>query len=389
LPSEANNPYRPPEVDPARAIVGVLDDALQTRSSVEFETVVTQRDQVDAVRRTTMRPDLRRIRRIRWLLLFPAALILFVTVIRSIRSGQLIGLSTYIFIAIIVLALYVTFLSRWLIRKHVKMNRDVLGPIKGWIDREMLWIENEHQTRCRSLSQLVGVAKNQRQLVLCFDPTHSLFETLPRRGFNDPDTIEILADNLVRARPFSTAKPFDSRRLEPPTDKPRFQPGDGALFYSGALYRDDIKHTPLEDSQRRARLLMIGQLVAFVSVCVGFIIYIGSSTEYRILALSVIGFIFIRALLRVSRAPLAGQADKAVFWQSAGWLDQSGIVSITVIGQTMSKWSAFDRAVITDRVISVRTSSGSLWHLIGRGQIADDSQWEAACQIVREHLPTA
>ena len=62
---------------------------------------------------------------------------------------------------------------------------------------------------------------------------------------------------------------------------------------------------------------------------------------------------------------------------------------MTVLGQTMSRWGAFDRAAITDRVISVRTASGSLWHLTGRDQFVDDSQWEAACKIVRDHLPTA
>ena len=30
VPSEANNPYQPPQVDPTRAIIGVLDDALKT-----------------------------------------------------------------------------------------------------------------------------------------------------------------------------------------------------------------------------------------------------------------------------------------------------------------------------------------------------------------------
>ncbi len=386
--SESTNPYRPPEVDPAREIVGVLNDALKTRDRVEFETVLTQQDQVDALRRTMMRPELRRFRRIRWVLLILSVLVLLVTV-RWLRAGQLTGLLAFLLISIIAFTLYVTFLSHWMVRRQVKMNRDVQGPIKGWIDRETLWIENESQTRCRWLSQLVGVAKNPRQLVLCFDPTLSLFETLPLRGFSDSDTIEILADNLVRARPFPKAKPFDKRRLDPPTDEPRFRPGEDAQFYSGGLYRNDIKDTPLADSQRRARWLITGQLTLFVSVCMGIVLFTGSSIEFRVMAFLVIGFIYVRALLRVFKAPLSGQADDDVFWQSAGWIDQSGIVSMTVIGQTMSKWAVFDRAVITDRVISCRTRSDALWHLIGRGQLGDDSQWEAACQIVREHLQTA
>lgn len=384
-----NNPYQPPEVDPARSIAGVLDDALKTRDRVEFEAVLTQSDQYDAVRRTSMRADLRRIRRFRWMLAIPIGLIFVIALSRGLRTGQLSGLPVYLLSAAVALTLYVSLLGRWLTRKHVEMNRDVLGPIKGWMDRETLWIENELQTRCRPLSQLVGVAKNERQLVLCFDSTHCLFETLPRRGFNDPDTLEILADNLARTRPYATAKPFDARRLEPPTEQPRFQPGEAAVFYSGALYRADIKGTPLEGSQRRARLMMAAQLLIFIAVCAGFIILIGPSTEFRMVALAVVGLIFVRALLRVSQAPLAGQADDAVFWQSAGWLDQAGIFSMTVLGQTMSQWGAFDRAVITDRVISIRTASGSLWHLTGRGQFADQSQWEAACKLVRDHLPTA
>ncbi len=283
--SESTNPYRPSEVDPAREIAGVLNDALKTRDRVEFETILTQQDQVDALRRTMMRPELRGLGRIRWFLLVPSVLMLLVT-FRWMRGGQLTGLSALLLISIIAITLYVMFLSHWVVRRRVKMNRDVQGPIKGWIDRETLWIENENQTRCRSLSQLVGVGKNTRQLVLCFDPTLSLFETLPLRGFSDPDTIEILAENLVRARPFPKAKPFDKRRLVPPTDEPRFRPGDDAQFYSGGLYRNDIKDTPLEDSQRRARWLIAGQLTLFTSLCVGIRASLsGSSTEYRVMAL--------------------------------------------------------------------------------------------------------
>lgn len=383
---EASNPYQPPQADPARAIIGVLDDTLKTRQRISFETVLTHRDLIDALYHSTFRGSYRRFRRIRRYLLIPATVLLLHLCLSWLRFGQVLTVPVILLAAVGGMLIAIAMLQRWTISRQARMNLDALGPMRGWIDRETLWIENEFQTRCRPLSQLVGAGKNPGQLILCFDRTHLLFETLPLRAFEDPDTAEILADNLARARPFSTPQAFDERRLEMPTDAPRFEAGTDAIHYAGSLYRDDIRGTDLERSQRRGRMWMAGQLTLFIGVALLLVWYLGPWIEFQVGVTLALGLIFVQSILRVLRSPLGGQATNDVFWQSSGWIDQTGIFSMTTTGQTMSSWDAFDRVLITDRVISCRAKSGLLWHLTGRGQFADEPSWEKACQCVSSRI---
>ncbi len=382
------NPYLPPSTDAALAVSSALDDALKTRDYAEFEAEVTERDLLEALGSKTFRRDLVRLRRFRWFVSIPLALVLALVGIQWARGNAFPGVTLLLVVFPIVLIAYAFGLHWWIRGKHAKLNHGMLGPIRGRIDRESLWIESDDQVRYRKMQFLVGAAVTRRQLVLGFDPSYSLFETIPKRAFSDLDTAELLARNLVDARPFSKIKQFDQRRSEPPTDEPRFQPGPGAVFYSGEVLIDDIVGTPLERARKKASYTVLLQTAVVLGITGFFVLAMGVSSFFSIIAVTVLTLIFLRTWVRVTSAPLSGQADEDVMFRSAGWFDNEGIVSLTSIGQAKLKWSLLESAVITDRVIAMRPRRGAVWYLIARRQYPEASQWNAACQWVREKLPT-
>ena len=187
-----------------------MDDALKTREYVEFEGEITRPDLVTAVRYSAMRRDLQSMRRSHLFVMIAGVIILFLVAMLSMQ-GRNVEELPILAGGLAVVLVYATSMHRWLAGRYVKNNSDIMGPVKGRIDRNSLWIENERQTRYRPFRHLVGTDMNRRGWVLCFDPTLSMFEMLPMSGFDDPDTASILASNLSQARPFSAVAAFDSR----------------------------------------------------------------------------------------------------------------------------------------------------------------------------------
>lgn len=337
-----------------------------------------------ALRGRSLRRELARIRRLGWLITI-AVLLLLLTIVLWQGMGRISAGRAMMIAALMVIGAYPWLMYRWLVHRHIKANAGLIGPIKGWIDRQSLWIEDPHQIRVRWLSQLVGAARSGDQIVLCFDPTQTVFETLPLRGFDDPDTARVLAEEAARARPLGRVLTLDSRRLVVPSEPPCFPSGANACCFAGRLLTDDLRGTPLVRAQWMAKLRVLGMVLITLTIATLLIIALSPPAWLTMVVLASLVLALARLAVRVVVAPLVGQADRQVMFESAGWLDSEHVVSMTSIGQTQSKWSAFDAAAITSRVICLKSRGSRLWYLVGRGQFAQSGHWEAACQLVRRH----
>jgi hypothetical protein len=100
--------------------------------------------------------------------------------------------------------------------------------------------------------------------------------------------------------------------------------------------------------------------------------------------------VLIRVTYRILHAPIIGQADDDVMFRTAGWVEDDGLVVMSTTGQASLKWSAFRReATINDRLIAIQTKSQSVWQMLGRDQFESQDDWDATCEIVREHIGLA
>ncbi len=238
------------------------------------------------------------------------------------------------------------------------------------------------------MNQLVGAAKTDNSLVLCFDRAYALFETIPFRAFEDVDTALVIANRLVEACPFETAEPMDSRRLEPIDGESKFQPGTEAIYYSGEVRLSEIQGTSLSGIQGRARFWGWFQTLVILCAASAFVWYVSPSFWLATAATCVLGFVFVRSTIRILRVPFIGQADHGVMFYSSGWIDANGVVALTRISQSLTRWQAFERVEFSEKMIALKSKDADLWNLISIGQFASQREWQDAIALVKRIVRT-
>ena len=390
LPGQDSNPYHPPSDRSLESIRGAIDDALSTRDRAEFSGEVTKRDLRHALNMKSFRADLVHLRKSRWFLLIPAVLVGLLHWTAYRQTGVWSEKTVILIACLLGYFAYVNLLRLWTVRQCVQLNADAIGPTRGWIDRDKLFVEDDHGQGFMFVDAMIGFAVSRRQLVLSADKTHSRFIVLPFRFFEDPDTAQLLAQSLAAARPFMKPETLDSRRKELPSVESEFQPSEHAIFYSGEVLCEDIKGTPLQKRISKVKWAAFGRTVLTLGLPMLMVLALGLPEEFIWVAGIFLTLVLLRVTYRIVRAPLIGQADDDVMFRTAGWVEDGGLVIISKTGQASLKWSAFQKeAAITNRLMAIQTKSQSVWHMLGRDQFESEDDWDSACEIVRKQTGLA
>jgi hypothetical protein len=276
--------------------------------------------------------------------------------------------------------------QRWLVGHQIPSYQLTIGPIKGWIDREGVLIESEHnQTYC-PLSRLVSCAVTHEIWVLSFGTDQTFWQTIPFSAFVDPRLARSVAEDLQRIRPPVLAEPVDQRKRMVPEQASQFEVGDDAIEFEGNFYQDSASGTRLLQASKR----LAGQTWLSLAVLLGCVIAsLLVLTEFRAFYMTV-AVLWVLSLLaglafKVWRSRRKLKQDgRKIAWYSKGWLDREAYCAMTSIGQSRSTWSFFDHAEITDNVIALYPHpTDACCCLIGREQFATPADWDRAIETVR------
>ncbi len=377
------NPYQSPSDLPATAQPNPLDGILRSIGRLDFATTIERTDLIDAIAGVRYRPEVRSIGHVVRVLALPGILVAMLA-IASNRPVITIGL-LWLGIVLIVCLL---FARRRLIHAFATLNIDLMGPATGYIDDRNFVINQPNQTRVFSMDQLVSVGKNSRRVVLCFDATLNRFETLPFEAFKQINSAKMIADQLARVRPVVKAQPIDRRRSELPASDPIFEPSPQAIHYSGPVSVSALDSTELSRHWRRAINLAAFKVGGFSVVLVATVLaFLGTSTA-ALIGCCVGLAALIPVWIRIFRIDRELHRDDQPLWQAKGWIESEGIVSMTTTGQSKTAWPVFGERSISEHHIVLRYAKAPLWYVLCRDQFKNDSDWSAACTLVRDHMTT-
>jgi hypothetical protein len=377
------NPYQSPSDLPAVVQPNPLRDVLGSMGRLDFEVIIEREDLMDAIARAGYRPEVRSTGQLLRVLALPS--ILITALAFAVDSPGVLIATIFIWIALFA----VLFLARHrLIQAYANLNNDLIGHAKGYMDDRHFVINQPHQTRVLLMDQLVSVRKNSRRLVLCFDATLNRFETLPFEAFKQVNLAQMIAGQLARVRPVVQSQPIDRRRAELPDSEPIFQASTQAIHYSGPVSMSALHSSELSRHWSRSIHWAAFRICAFSAVLVAAVITVlGASIAALIICCGGLAA-FIPTWIRLFRIDRELRRDDQPLWQAKGWVESEGIVSMTTIGQVKTSWSVFGERTISEQHIVLRYAKAPLWYVLSRDQFQSDDDWNAACQLIRDHIKT-
>ena len=194
-------------------------------SRLEFKGNVTPQHHRDAVIRAGIRTEYRNTTRVMFALAGLFALLSGVLVLVSGNLGVTNLLRTLLATAVLLIgvALFCRH-QRWLIR--------------GWIDRDGLWIETEQSQAYWPLSNLVSCAATHELWVLSFGKEQTFWQTIPIDAFTDPALARSVAADLRQAFPPQLPQLLDERKRTPPEAVCLFSMPEDAIEVEGNFFED-------------------------------------------------------------------------------------------------------------------------------------------------------
>lgn len=385
----SQNPYQAPQTDsfsapptpqPSDVIAGRL----------QFEGTLTRQHHRDAVIKAGIRRDYQNTTRV--MLWLAGAFVVFAWIL-MLMSVDFVGtnlirlvIASILFpVGVIVFCLN----HRWLVGIQIPSYQLTEGHIKGWIDRQGLWIETPSHASYCPLTQLVSSAATHDIWVLCFSKNVMFWQTIPMAAFADPSVARGVAADLQRIRPPLNVQMDDERKREVPNQPCLFTPATDAVHFAGDFCMDRVRGTRFDRASKRLTRKTWGMLAWLLgSILVSLLALAGFRSLYLGIALLWVLLFAGNLLLRIWRARRRSKrGGRSVAWHAKGWLDDEGYCAMTALGQSRSSWSFFRHFEITDQVIGLYPhASDACCCLIEREQFKDAEDWGRAIELVRQKM---
>ncbi len=378
------NPYEPPQSELTLGHAPILADLLEPNQRIEFSLELRREDLVRAFAEVKTRVDITTKRELGRLLLFLSAPFLLLGLLMS--SWRLVGLLSLVTLVLCVIIV----LGRWSIRRNLlALNLHRIGEIRGYIDKEYVCISHARQTRFVRIDCLVSSSQNDRYWVLCFDETQSQFDVIPFSAFANPLEAKVIADRLTQTKPICAPKVLDEQRVLLPSDPPMFPASESAIIYSGALLIADLEGTQLGTSLKKNFLRTLVAMSIFTLLIIGSILLVAGMNWFSMsFSMVCLFFLIYKPFRMIFESRQVLHDDQKVVMQSKGWFDSTGQFAMSTTGQTKAKWSLFESFEINENVLMMKVQGANLWHLAARRQFLSDADWDAACKLVREKIPS-
>lgn len=355
----------------------------------EFQGTLTRRHCRDAMRRTNFRGEV-------WsghstLIVCWAFLVGVSTWWIFARAGSFADQSrVLVFMAALTISLAAIILrNRWLVGSLIPDSQLVTGPVRGWLDGETLYVETDAIKSYSQMDGLFSTAHNDELMVLNFGSESVIWTVLPFDFFSDPMAARTIAEDLHQLYPPKRPVAPDARKREPPTEAFLFERHEEAVGYEGPLKSRITKGSRFgKQSNRIVRHTLIILACSGISIALSGSFALGFGSPGGLVVLATCAVVILLSWFRRWNAARRAREDSGdVIWQSRGWLDETGYCSMTVMGQSQMRWQAFDHHEITEQMIVLYPQGNDFCGcLIGRSQFAQESDWEEACKLVRQHV---
>ncbi|QDV41602.1 hypothetical protein Enr13x_14450 [Stieleria neptunia] len=380
------NPYQAPPTD-SLAAGQTPPPSHFVPGRLEFNGEVTRQHHRDAVIKAGIRTEYRNTTRVLIALAGMYALLVSVLVLASGDLDATNLLRTFLATAVLLagVALFCRH-QRWLVGTRVPSFQLALGPIRGWVDRDGLWIETGQSQAYWPLDKLVSCAATHELWVLSFAKEQTFWQTLPIDAFADPASARGVAADLQQAFPPRLPQLLDERKRTPPEAPCLFPMPEDAVAFEGEFYEDCARTTRLWKASKQAVVrTWFALAILLVSLLISIFVLTGFRTLYVALAALWCVFLVASIFVRVWRARRsARQTGRTIAWCSKGWLDDHGYCAMTSLSQTRATWQFFDHAEITDDVIGLYPHEDDVaCCLVSREQFADADDWNRATELVR------
>ena len=382
----SDNPFQ----SPANVEVGFqydpLTDIVAKIPRLDFETNVSRRDLLNAITKTQFRPEFRRPeawKRVVAILLLIGLIMLFLAM--AVLPGSPVS-AFWIALMLGVTLSIVWYSKNASLRQLITNNLRTLGRTSGFLEQDILYIQSQHRKTFRKLSSLVIASTNEERVVMCFDPMLNRFETLPFAAFADVKSAQLLARDLESARSQATATNKPSKPDAAPMSENFFQPSESAIFFAGPILNRDLAGSHLIRMIRtRIFKSLAFVLLIFVAVPMAIMVAFGlTATTVSLLALAVALFVLIFINL-IAQGRRFRSPDQTVL-TTRGWIEPIGLTTVSHDAQDASTWSAFKDCCFTENAILINWPDRLHCSIVTKNQLGDPNQWEAACEIVRNHV---
>lgn len=378
------NPYAAPLDSSSDSGRPVAADVIVDR--LTFRGELTLEHQRDAVRRTGIRPDLKRVNR---LALTMVIAFTFVSgILLSGTSNNPYGFSGvafgYLFCLCGALAIYLP--QRYLALTLFPAFQSTRGEINGWLDQDGIRIDSMNQSQYTPMDAIVSSAFDKEIWAISFSRQTFQWMTLPFDFFSDPVLARSVATDLRRLYPPTKPQATDTRRWQEPQAEPAFKPSGPHLAFGGVVYEEMLATTRffrwMKRLNRRNNLCIF---LMFACIAMGFGIQFGFSFEMIVYGAIYLILFFSMMWLRVWRhSRRAKQVGGTVLFHSKGWVGTEGIFAMTAIGQSHSKWGLFNDFEITEQsVVLYPDPDHDFGVCLGREQFSSEADWDQACEFIR------
>ena len=384
------NPYQAPLESTIEDAVAKPKPAQVISERFEFEGELTRQHYRNAIRYTKFRIDVwngQRTLLTLWGIIFTVAVWWLVYRTNSFmdqtRIGTLIVVVTFSLGSVILR-------NRWVIASLIPDNQLNLGKVKGWFDGQTLFMESDGFTSYSNMDALFSSAYNDELMLLNFGSESVLWTVIPFDFFPDPMAARTVAEDLSQIYPPRPPVAPDERKREPPTDAFRFDRSPNAIGFEGPLKHDSVKGSRFEKHSKQITRGTLG-IFAFsgLSLALALCFVFGFNSFGAFAVLCWFTLMAASIVLRRWRASRRMQEDSGnIAWRSRGWFDDNGYFSMTTTGQASLSWHAIDHHEITEQLISLYPRAGDVCAcLVSRDQFGDDSDWQKACELIREKVP--
>jgi len=259
---------------------------------------------------------------------------------------------------------------------HLRSQPNATEQLTGNLTSEGLLLQSENSISWQAHCGLLSCHKVNQQLVLCHDPRGVILKILPIRGFAYPSQ----AIQFLDFQANNVSEPLDMRDPLVGPSMIGDQPAE-AIVFDGIVKAGDREHSPLATRKTggaTTRLLIVSAIVLPV------IAFVGSLMWMLIVAIALFLLRFLSILN--SRSSLNSIDPELDLISIQGWLSEHEVALLHNVGQSRSGWQEFRSLGFNEACIWLQTYGGEdRFVLLPRRFFGDETQWQAAVDIVASH----